>query len=71
MTRMGRKPPMKISTVLMISSTPINTDPDMDGEGYRINMEKKDGKWQVKSEKSSSNYNFESLTQTFRGGLYE
>lgn len=54
-----------------ISSTPINTDPDMDGEGYRIIMEKKDDKWQVKSEKSSSNYNFESLTQTFRGGLYE
>ena len=54
-----------------IGSTPINTDPDMDGEGYKIDLEKKDGKWQVKSDKSSSNYNFESLTQTYRGGLYE
>ncbi|MGM0165620.1 hypothetical protein IGI39_000562 [Enterococcus sp. AZ135] len=54
-----------------ISSSSINTDPDMDGEGYKINLEKKDGKWQVKSEKSSENYNFASLTQTFRGGLYE
>ncbi|MBX8935565.1 DUF4352 domain-containing protein [Enterococcus gilvus] len=54
-----------------LGSSPINTDPDMDGEGYKINLEKKDGKWQVKSEKSSNNYNFASLTQTYRGGLYE
>lgn len=54
-----------------ISTSPINTEKDMNGEGYRINMEKKDGKWQVLSEKASGNYDFESLTQTFRGGLYE
>ena len=54
-----------------LSSSPINTEKDMNGEGYRLIMEKKDDKWQVVSEKTSNNYDFDSLTQAFRGGLYE
>jgi len=54
-----------------LSSSPINTERDMNGEGYRLIMEKKDDKWQVVSEKTSNNYDFDSLTQAFRGGLYE
>lgn len=44
---------------------------DMSGEGYKINLTQKDGKWIVDSSKSDSNYDYQALVSSFMGGLYE
>lgn len=52
-----------------IKETPISTDENMAGEGYRVNLIKKEGKWELDSSKDSKNYSFKSLEGAFRGGL--
>ncbi|MGL9727241.1 DUF4352 domain-containing protein [Enterococcus sp. DIV0756] len=54
-----------------IKEITISTDEDMTGEGYRVNLEKKDGKWTINSANDSQNYTFKSLKDTFRCGLHE
>lgn len=49
----------------------IHTPDDMNGEGYRVDLEKKDGKWSINSANDSQNYTFKSLKSSFRGGLKE
>ncbi|HCM86751.1 MULTISPECIES: DUF4352 domain-containing protein [Enterococcus] len=52
-----------------INETPVNTDENMNGEGYQVKLEKKDGKWEINSANESRNYYFKSMKETFRGGL--
>ena len=52
-----------------INETPINTDDNMSGEGYQVKLEKKDDKWELNSSNESRNYYFQSMKETFRGGL--
>ncbi|GCF95770.1 hypothetical protein NRIC_36610 [Enterococcus florum] len=52
-----------------IKEAAIATESNMDGEGYQVKLEKKDGKWEVHSENESRNYDFNSMRSTFRGGL--
>lgn len=52
-----------------IKETPISTDENMDGEGYRVKLVKKNGEWELDSSKDSKNYTFNSLKANFRGGL--
>lgn len=52
-----------------INEAPINTDDNMNGEGYQVKLEKKDGKWEINSANESRNYYFKSLKAAFRGGL--
>lgn len=52
-----------------INETPVNTDENMNGEGYQVKLEKKDGKWEIHSANESRNYYFKSMKETFRGGL--
>ncbi|MDN6004799.1 MAG: DUF4352 domain-containing protein [Enterococcus sp.] len=52
-----------------IKETPISTEENMAGEGYRVNLVKKEGKWELNSSKDSKNYSFNSLKASFRGGL--
>lgn len=54
-----------------IKEVAIDTPADMNGEGYRIDLEKKDGKWEINSANESQNYTFKSLKSSFRGGLNE
>lgn len=49
----------------------ISTEDDMSGEGYRVNLEKKNGKWAINSANDSQNYDFKSLKSAFRGSLNE
>lgn len=49
-------------------STPLDTQDNMNREGYEISMTKKKGKWKIDT--SSENYELESLARAFRGGLY-
>lgn len=48
-------------------STPLDTDDNMDKEGYEIKMTKKNGKWTVDT--SSDNYDLNSMARVFRGGI--
>lgn len=52
-----------------INEAPINTDDNMNGEGYQVKLEKKDGKWEINSANESRNYYFKSMKAAFRGGL--
>lgn len=52
-----------------INETQVNTDKNMNGEGYQVKLEKKDGKWEIHSANESRNYYFKSMKETFRGGL--
>lgn len=52
-----------------INEAPINTDDNMNGEGYQVKLEKKDGKWELNSANESRNYYFKSMKAAFRGGL--
>lgn len=52
-----------------ITEAPLNTDKNMNGEGYQVKLEKKDGKWEINSANESRNYYFKSMKETFRGGL--
>lgn len=54
-----------------INEISISTDENMDGEGYRVNLEKKEGKWEINSANESRNYSFKSMKAAFRGGLDE
>lgn len=49
----------------------ISTEDNMNGEGYRVYLEKKDGKWEINSTNDSQNYDFKSLKSAFRAGLNE
>ena len=48
-------------------STPLDTNDNMQKEGYEIKMTKKDGKWTIDT--SSKNYNLKDMARTFRGGI--
>lgn len=52
-----------------INETPINTDSNMNGEGFQVKLVKKDGKWEINSANESRNYYFKSMKAAFRGGL--
>ena len=52
-----------------INEAPINTDENMNGVGYQVKLEKKDGKWEINSANESRNYHFKSMKEAFRGGL--
>lgn len=56
---------------IKIKDISISTDEDMEGDGYRVNLEKKDGTWAINSANDSQNYTFKSLKDTFRCGLHE
>ncbi|WP_438735895.1 DUF4352 domain-containing protein [Enterococcus sp. DIV0788_1] len=52
-----------------INETQVNTEKNMNGEGYQVKLEKKDGKWEINSANESRNYYFKSMRETFRGGI--
>ncbi|OLF47027.1 hypothetical protein BU200_10425 [Streptococcus acidominimus] len=49
-----------------LDSTPLVTDDLSDRDGFRLKLTNKKGKWTV----DTSDYQYDSLSQAFRGGLY-
>lgn len=52
-------------------SATVSQPSDMEGQGYKVNLTQKDGKWTVDSSKADNNYDYQSLASSFMGGLYE